>query len=400
MAIPIIRPNSKWIKEVEEELHHQTAGTSRRDRRRQQHVFLLARDLHGRPTLAVNHEASQVVLAKEVRHLAWLGFRVPAAVRLLADRASERYPRALALQAALRAWAATGKAAEARPEMAALLTGHILVSFSPCVGPYHSGLSHTHLGSPCMGAAGPVPSLTPITTTEREQALREVAEEAFVAKGLSVAGGPSSSTTLAAGGPHVRWDSPGDLAPWCARLSERAFALQEKAEECGALLDGVEAALRTVATCPYEPQAFRGALHALQGCVDDMAVAGYANLDRYVQALETRLRRLLRARLLGMLEAWVAAFEGGVGEKEKEQGKRNRVVRKRAVTRCVSAGGQQEGEEAAATVRLTLRRCVHEVVLQDQALFLSPPLEAAEARWVAQLHRWVNWLDSADRSPP
>ena len=129
----------QWIKSVEEE-HASTnssTSTSKRDRLRHQHVLLIGRDRRGHPQLLVNHEPSQVTLAKEVRHLTWLGFRVPAAVRLLADRASERYPHALALQAALRAWAqvtAQGGVGGRRPEMEGLLAGHVQVGFG--VGGY------------------------------------------------------------------------------------------------------------------------------------------------------------------------------------------------------------------------------------------------------------------------
>lgn len=223
-----------------------------------------------------------------------------------------------------------------------------------------------------------------------------MAEEAFLAKGLS------STTALAptSSGPHIRWDSsPEDLGPWCARLSERALALQEKAEECIALLDAVDAALRDVRTCAYEASAFAGAVQGLQAAVDAMAVAGYAHLERYVQALEARLRALLRARLLGFLEAWSAAFAGEGKEKEKEP-----VAKKKRATNATTTtattrlrtrvppsplGRPEEGE--GGKVEVMLWRCVHGIVLRDQALFLSPPLEAAEAAWVAQLHGWA-WV--------
>lgn len=141
-ASPTLPPSppkhcSKWIKEVEEELHHHTTGASRRDRLRQQHILRLARDRQGRPTLAVNHDGNQVVLAKEVRHLTWLGFRVPTAVRLLGDRAAERYPHALALQAALRAWSATVRC----------LCGPSLSDPPPCMHALRTSMyrSQTHL---------------------------------------------------------------------------------------------------------------------------------------------------------------------------------------------------------------------------------------------------------------
>lgn len=241
--------------------------------------------------------------------------------------------------------------------------------------------------------------------------MRAVAEEAFLAKGTTTS---NTNTTTVSGGPHVRWDSPTDLADWCARLSERAFSLQEKAEECTALLDRVQEGLRALRRCAYEGPAMREAVGGLQACVDEMAVAGYAHQDKYVQGLEGRLRAILRARLLAALDAWCRAFAGG--EKDNKQrgiavaaaatssrGKPRRpsmeagASRRRRESRGSLASssrrpeeeGGYEGEEAVEAVKVVPRKCVHEVVLRDQALFLSPPLEAAEARWVAQLHGCV-----------
>ena len=50
---------------------------------------------------------------------------------------------------------------------------------------------------------------------------------------------------------------------------------QEKAEECAALLDRANAALRALRRCPYERRAMHDGVAALQACVDEMAMAGY-----------------------------------------------------------------------------------------------------------------------------
>lgn len=58
----------------------------------------------GAARLAVNFEADRVELFKEVAQLRWLGYRVPETIALVADEARERYPAAVALRAACRAY--------------------------------------------------------------------------------------------------------------------------------------------------------------------------------------------------------------------------------------------------------------------------------------------------------
>ncbi|EGB05327.1 hypothetical protein AURANDRAFT_15156, partial [Aureococcus anophagefferens] len=54
--------------------------------------------------LVVNFDEDRVELFKEVKHLRWLGFKVPETIALLADEARDRYPAATALRAAVRGY--------------------------------------------------------------------------------------------------------------------------------------------------------------------------------------------------------------------------------------------------------------------------------------------------------
>lgn len=55
--------------------------------------------------LVVSFDESRASLSKEVRQLRWLGFRVPETIALIAEEARERYPIAVALDAAARSYA-------------------------------------------------------------------------------------------------------------------------------------------------------------------------------------------------------------------------------------------------------------------------------------------------------
>lgn len=114
-----------------------------------------------------------------------------------------------------------------------------------------------------------------------------------------------------------------------------------------------------------------------------------------------------------MLDAWAAAFDKDKARTARKQQQQQQQDAPPPRRRRRSGGGMQAGSGAAASsaarrksrgggreeqgdagddeveVVVVPRPCVHEVVLRDQALFMSPPLAAAEARWVAQLHGWV-----------
>lgn len=41
---------------------------------------------------------------------------------------------------------------------------------------------------------------------------------------------------------------------------------------------------------------------------------------------------------------------------------------------------------------MTLKPIVHEIRIQNQVIFLDPPIEYARATWIKQLHDWLGEL--------
>lgn len=41
---------------------------------------------------------------------------------------------------------------------------------------------------------------------------------------------------------------------------------------------------------------------------------------------------------------------------------------------------------------MTLKPIVHEIRIQNQVIFLDPPIEYARATWIKQLHDWLGVL--------
>ena len=42
---------------------------------------------------------------------------------------------------------------------------------------------------------------------------------------------------------------------------------------------------------------------------------------------------------------------------------------------------------------MTLKPIVHEIRIQNQVIFLDPPIEYARSTWIKQLHDWLGKVD-------
>jgi len=425
-----------WVKEM----HAEVLGKKQQQQLQQHQVLVVGRDRTGAPCLKVNFDESTVMLFKEVRHLQWLGFRIPAAIKILAEKAAERYPYAMALQATLRALEQTLRQCSSKGDdggeegvreiaLEPLLEGHI-------------------------------------------QAVREVVKEAFPSTG---AGGGGEGRGSCSFSPTIRWDAitpsfsssasfstssssvqqqqqqqqmernePSHaFASWVTLLSERVFALQEKTEDLFSLLSTADSLLSSIQTCPYDRPSLLGILLQLQGVIDSMNLAGYRRIDTFVQYLEKKLSDILKARLTHALEAWIAAFEnsaesrgegGGIVEQRKHfqqhRGQHKRVYAgssssypssKAAVlsnhtkeqqgdlSNGASSSGSSSNKHATdASTSPTndptlppslalLPLVVHKILLQNQTLCIFPPLEEAIVTYLRHLHSLIGVVGTLPR---
>ncbi|KAL6719365.1 dynein heavy chain [Lecanora helva] len=286
--------------------------------------------------LNVNFDQQVIVLFKEVRNLLWLNYQIPHAVSSISKDTKRVYPYAVSLMESVRSLAQTSRIIDSLPRVSILLSGyqkdmqdHILtgvnLKWESFVHTYDLHVKHAPL------LAG-------------NNNMR------------STSGGRSESK-------HVQFVR--DFAATALTLQTKTSALQE-------IHDGIQNAMNELQVCSYEPSALRTPLGAIQKFVDQLNLEGYANLALWVHEVNQRIQGILIERLRAALQAWAESFDVSAAEGSNHS----------ALHRQNTA--EHESAEVPNLPRLNL-----EVLMQNQTVFLEPPIEFARASWLSQLHEWL-----------
>ena len=135
-----------------------------------------------------------------------------------------------------------------------------------------------------------------------------------------------------------------------------------------------------------------------------MNLEGYANLDNWVAELDERIEGILLVRLAHIIQLWCTEFDRVEDDDtRREVGViRDATMKKRAERRkdekvhspqcggiCVLLTAFMQAIEG----NLTLKPIVHEIRIQNQVIFLDPPIEYARDIWIRQSHSWLGEFD-------
>uniref|UniRef100_K3WUC5 Dynein heavy chain, cytoplasmic n=1 Tax=Globisporangium ultimum (strain ATCC 200006 / CBS 805.95 / DAOM BR144) TaxID=431595 RepID=K3WUC5_GLOUD len=252
-----------------------------------------------RKKLVVAFNQQIVTLFKEVRNLEWLGYRVPFTLKMIAEDAKSKYPFAMSLDASLKTY--TNSCRRVQP------------IFEPLVASY----------------------------------IREV--RAAIGKTFTK-------------GNEMRWHADGlgeyvtDLATKVERLHDKVEELLQKSSDVDQLLDGIRK------SDEFDGAEVQAVLAKIQSHVDELSLAGYANLNVFVKNLNQLIGGVLAKKLEVLLKKWVACFESGNDEK---------IL-------------QGIFEAANVTTR------THQILLKNQILYLEPSVDDARSVWLVQLQTLVN----------
>ena len=287
--------------------------------------------------LNVNFDPQIIVLFKEVRNLLWLNYQIPHAVSSISKEAKRVYPYATSLMESVRSLAQTNRVIDSLPRISVLLNGyqkdmqdHILtgvnLKWESFVHSYDLHVKHTPL----------------------------------------LAG--SSSTRSASGArnesKHVQF---------VRDFAASASVLQNKTTVLHAIHDTIYKAINDLQFCPYESSALNSRIGSIQKAVDQLNLEGYANLIFWVHELNLRVETILTERLRNAMQIWVDNFGKSIADSVLGHDLRNE-----------SPAEQDEGPSIPTFKKLTL-----EILMQNQTVFLEPPVESARAEWWAQLHEWL-----------
>ncbi|KIK23286.1 hypothetical protein PISMIDRAFT_11055 [Pisolithus microcarpus 441] len=123
--------------------------------------------------------------------------------------------------------------------------------------------------------------------------------------------------------------------------------------------------IEELATCAYTGEAFSELLSKIQAAIDRLNLEGYANLEHWVAELDKRIEPILFIT--------VGAYHPSL------------VLRIRPKRRA----GKGSREEKFVEGSITIKPIVHEIRIQNQVIFLDPPIEYARSTWIKQLHDWL-----------
>ncbi|XP_057661058.1 dynein heavy chain, cytoplasmic isoform X2 [Diorhabda carinulata] len=206
--------------------------------------------------LKVNFLPEIITLAKEVRNLKCLGFRVPLAIVNKAHQANQLYPFAISLIESVRTYEMTLEKLTNRTNPA------------------------------CGVKIEDKASIIPLVAGMRKEVQQVIAE-----------------------GIQLVWESY-KLDPYVQRFSDLVVSFQERVEELVFVGEQLEVDVRSLETCPYSANTFADILSKIQHAVDDLSLKQYSNLHIWVSRLDEEVEKNLSRRLQAGIEAWTDALSG------------------------------------------------------------------------------------------
>jgi dynein heavy chain 1, cytosolic len=147
-------------------------------------------------------------------------------------------------------------------------------------------------------------------------------------------------------------------------LATAVTALQNKTATVKGLDQTIQQAISEIKNCSYVAKNFQAQVDVIQNAVDKMNLENYSNLSSWVSQLNSQLRQIFEDRLQAALRHWTTSF--------------------------TSTEVQYSGEDAIHDVQFPATEI--EIVMNNQTVFVDPPLNFVRASWVNQLEDWLDVL--------
>ncbi|GAA5850789.1 hypothetical protein JCM8547_009091 [Rhodosporidiobolus lusitaniae] len=289
------------------------------------------RQLAGALQLVVNFDPQIITLFKEVRNLLWLGFQVPHTISNIAKDAKRVYPYAVSLMETVRTYSQTIAKLDENPEIVPL----IAAAHKKAQDQIAKGMSYRW----------------------------EHFVNTFDSRSLSYVAGTGIDNS---GSKHTHY-----VREFASIVSE----FQDRTDHLIDLHGEISRTVDELSTCPYTAEAFSKHLESLQKTIDKLNLEGYANLDAWVAELDKKVEKALVGRLRTVIERWCGKFTKEVETTGPDAASRKKVLKE---------------QPAGPDDSLKLVTLVHEIRIQNQVIYLDPPVEQARADWYRQLQGWLS----------
>ncbi|KAI9448759.1 cytoplasmic dynein heavy chain 1 [Russula earlei] len=292
-------------------------------------LFEIVRLRGGSFQLAVNFDPQIITLFKDVRNLLWLGFQVPHAITNMAKDAKRVYPHAVSLMETVRTYGQMLDLVEQNKGIEWLVAEYRNEAQRMVMKGMNIGWEHF---------------------VSQYDATRYVSSDGRDTR-------------------HIQF---------VREFASVVSILQDKTNNVIDLYKDILRAVEDLATCSYTAEAFTELLSRIQAAIDRLNLEGYANLDHWVAELDKKIEGILLQRLRHVIQVWCTEFDRTVDDGEL---RRDPVPNKRR-------WDKQRGEKSLEG-SMTLKPIVHEIRIQNQVIFLDPPIECARQTWLQQLHDWL-----------
>jgi len=287
--------------------------------------------------LGVNFDSQVIALFKEVRNLSWLNFQVPHSITTISKEAKRVYPYAVSLIESARSYVQTTHKISGMSDVAPLLYGY-------------------QKEAQTLIARG-----LPLRWESFVHSYELHVKQSGAQEGLLP--GRSESKHMQ----YVR-----DLALSVA-------ALQAKTSTLVSINERIQTVILDLKTTPFEFPSLRAKLDSIQNAVDKLNLENYANLGGWVGRLNAEIEQLLQERLSFALSTWASTFNS------------HRLAD--------DPLAEQRSEEST---NLTLETVFfpalsYQLTMQNQLIYLDPPLEHARSSWLEHLDLWLSTVCNLER---
>jgi dynein heavy chain 1, cytosolic len=287
--------------------------------------------------LAVNFDYQVIALFKEVRNLSWLNFQVPHSITTISKEAQRVYPYAVSLIESARSYAQTIHKISGMAEVAPLLYGY-------------------QKAAQILIARG-----LPLRWESFVHSYELLMQQSGSHEASLLGRGESK---------HVQF---------IRDFAQSVAALQSKTSSLSSTYDNVRAKVLELRTCPFDHSGLRATLESIQNAIDKLNLEDYANLGRWVERLNAEIEQILQERLTTALGFWTAGFS----TYRFPDDQRSKSESKVSVT--------------AVEETLVFPLVSHELTMQNQLIYLDPPLEFARSGWLEHLESRLSIVCNLER---
>ena len=130
----------------------------------------------------------------------------------------------------------------------------------------------------------------------------------------------------------------------------------------------IDRVLTFLETCEIDSAVFNEKMKEIQHILDELSFKSYSNIHTLVNDLEISVEKVLKKKLVDIIDQWCIEFENY----------KNREIER----------------------KLIKENTVHEIKVQNQVIFVDPPIEYANAFWLAHFHACVGIICNLPKLDP